>query len=151
MPRITGRSVIAGEDVPVDFVGDVPCVVYVLSPVCVWCDRNHDNIVALAEGASNRFRFVGISEHSELLEDYLSRLPLPFDVLALDFSEFEDLDLLATPQTVLVGTDGIVVYTWLGVMYGRELAYAERVFNVRLPGLRDPGELFFVPPPGVLE
>ena len=150
MPRLSGRTALTGKDVVISFAGDIPSVLYVLSPVCIWCDRNYENIVALAEGASGRFRFVGISEHAELLPDYLRRHPLPFDVLALDFHDV-DLDLLATPQTVSVGRDGVVVNAWLGVMYGRALAYAEHFFGVRLPGLRDPGDLSFVPPATVME
>lgn len=129
---------IHGVDVAVDLTGGLPTVLYVLSPACSWCDRNYDNIVALATMLSDRFRFLGLTDSERydaaLVESYLQEYPLPFDTLLVESSRF-DLDLSVTPQTVVVRPDGEVQHVWIGALFGRRLSYAEYVFNVRLPGL----------------
>lgn len=129
-----------GNRVVVEFTNPMPTVLYVISPDCDWCKRNHGNIVALWNAVSGQYRFIGISdsEHDrESLESYLQEYPLPFDVLVLDSSR-AGLDLSITPQTVVVDFGGIVMHSWPGALFGRALSYAEYVFNVRLPGLEDP-------------
>lgn len=135
VPRLTVRDV-SGMESTVDFTGDAPSVLYVFSSTCVWCERNYDNIVALA-ASSSRFRFVGITEDDRgVLDDHLRERPLPFEILVVkDFSNVEGLDLSLTPQMALVGVDGIVEHAWAGALFGRALGYAEHVFGVRLPGV----------------
>ena len=128
-----------GNEVVVEFTNPTPTVLYVISPGCDWCERNHRNIVALWNAVSSQYRFIGISdsEHDrDSLESYLQNYPLPFDVLVLDSSR-AGLDLSITPQTVVVESGGIVMHSWPGALFGRALSYAEYVFGVRLPGLED--------------
>ena len=138
VPGFIARDV-NGVEVTVDFTGELPTLLYVLSPVCSYCDSNYDNIVALATMLSSQFRFMGLanSEYSaKLIASYLQEYPLPFDVLLLDSSA--GLDLSVTPQTAVIGSDGRVQHAWHGALFGRKLSYAEYVFDVQLPGLRTP-------------
>ena len=135
VPNLLARS-ITGASVAVDF-DDVPTVLYVLSPICEWCERNHANIVKLATEVSDRFRFIGIFDSTysiDLVRGHLQDYPLPFDVLMVNSSDL-GLDLSVTPQTVVVVSDGLVQHAWNGALFGRSLSYAEYVFDVRLPGL----------------
>src|SRR5262245_12844082 len=59
---------------------ELPTVIYFFSPDCHWCDRNLDNIRALAQTAHDRFRFVGVSLRNEDLQTYLAQSKLPFAV-----------------------------------------------------------------------
>jgi len=40
-----------------------------------------------------------------------------------------------TPQTILVGTDGVVKKVWLGALTATQQSEVEKYFSVRLPGL----------------
>lgn len=67
VPELSART-IDGAEVSVHFADAKPGVLYVLAPSCQWCTHNYDNISALAEATSHRYRFVGISEdHNEIL------------------------------------------------------------------------------------
>lgn len=125
-------------DVEVRFAGGLPTLLYVFSPVCAWCDSNHENIVALATMLSTQFRIIGLADSAygpDLMAGYLRTYPLPFDVLFLD-PVTAGLDFSLTPQTVVVrADDGMVRHAWGGALFGRRLSHAEYVFGVRLPGL----------------
>ena len=58
----------------------------------------------------------------------------------LDFSTVEGLDFSITPQTIVVGSDGMVDHVFPGAFAGSMLTYAEYVFGVSLPGLNLPTE-----------
>ncbi len=114
-------------------------VLYTLSPMCGWCVSNHANIVALANHAGARFRFVGLATDGTVAEvkSYLSELPLPFDVYVLDSIALADtLRLQATPQTIVLGAGGHVVESWVGAYLEQEdIANVEHYFGIELPGL----------------
>lgn len=149
MPKLTART-IDGKDIVIDFAGDMPSVLYALSPTCRWCERNHDNIIALATAASSRYRFVGISDDNNgLLEQYLHDYPLPFDVFVANFSGIKGLD--GTPQTVVIGPDGVVTHAFAGVLMGHMLSYAEYVFDARLPGVTAPPNPLSAGPAGTVQ
>lgn len=57
---------------------DKPTVFYVLSPSCVWCERNQANIDKLAELKGNDFRFIGLSLVEPGLKEYLEEHQLKF-------------------------------------------------------------------------
>jgi len=111
-------------------------VLYVMSPDCVWCARNLDNIRALAGGVGERYAFVGLSNTANKLDVYVASTPLPFPVVVPDKSKLpKGLDLNATPQTVVVSENGTVEKVWVGAFGGDNLADAEKYFGVQLPGL----------------
>ena len=119
-PRSVVRDFVAHDvndvNVKVDFNGGLPTLLYVFSPICVWCDSNYENIVALATMLSTQFRFIGLADSAygaELMAGYLRAYPLPFDVLFLD-PVTAGLDFSLTPQTVVVRADGVVQHAWGG-------------------------------------
>ena len=128
---------LAGLDVVVDFASDTPTVLYVFAASCGWCAANYHNILALASVPSDRYRFVGVAHDEgdgDALEEHLRDYPLPFDVFVL--ADADRPAFRTTPQTVVVGTHGVVDHSFPGAFTGRMLAYAEYVFGVRLPGLK---------------
>lgn len=61
MPALTGADT---NGVPTSLPlagGSQPILLYVFSPSCGWCTRNIDNIKALAAGAGDSFRLLGVS------------------------------------------------------------------------------------------
>jgi hypothetical protein len=98
---------------------DKPTVVYIFSPACPWCAVNRDKITTLAKAQAGRFHFIGISLTPEGLEAYLRTDPLPFDVYTdLRNSDVAKFHLGTTPQTLVIGSNGRVVKSWLGAYIG---------------------------------
>lgn len=115
-------------------------VVYILSPSCVWCARNLNNIRAMARGSGSKYRFIGLSTTSSKLSEYLKSTPLPFPVLAADSSRLPDgLDLSGTPQTIVVAPNGRVRKVWRGALQGAPRSDAEAFFHIALPGVAENG------------
>lgn len=114
----------------------LPTVVYVFSPSCVWCERNLRNIQAVVRARGVRFRFVGVSLSSAGIGPYLSNHQLDMPIIAqLEPATISRLRLGATPETIVVGSDGRVEANWLGAYVGDTQAAVEKFFGLRLPGL----------------
>lgn len=129
------------------FVGDKATVVYVFSPSCKWCNRNLENIRALAEGVKEKFQFVGLSVTDSGLQEYVARSGLAFQVYIMMPSN-EGYLSRGTPRTLVVSRGGKVAATWFGAYGGDLRKKVEEYFQVSLPGLsedesagREPGKL----------
>lgn len=152
IPPFQARHV-DGSLAPVDFSPTGPStLLYVLSPLCVWCEVNHHNIVALATEVSPHFRVLGVSPGGRRLKEHLDDYPLPFDVLVMDPPDTPAaLDLSVTPQLALLGPDGDVERVWLGAWFGDTLGAVEDAFGIHLPGLPTSADRLFTtsdgPPP----
>jgi peroxiredoxin len=110
-------------------------VVYIMSPSCVWCARNLNNIQALGAARGSKFRFIGVSTTSEGLDQYVRETPMPFPIRLVDSEHLpKGLNMSATPQTIVIGPDGRVKKAWAGALLGKNLEEAEKFFDVRLPG-----------------
>jgi len=109
-PTGTGIDAVAavdkdGQDTIVDFRSPNGTIVYYWSISCVWCDRNHANIVALAEGEHGR-RVVGVTSGTRpaVLKAYLQAQPLPFETFVVDDPVWLGAAAFtATPATLLLG------------------------------------------------
>jgi hypothetical protein len=76
---ITAKRV-GGQDELISYQGvNLPTVLYVFTPPCVWCARNADNFKSLANRESADYRFIGISLSEQGLTDYVAKnnLTLP--------------------------------------------------------------------------
>jgi hypothetical protein len=114
----------------------VPTVLYVLSPACVWCARNLDNIRRLADQRSNAYHFIGLSITSVNLTEYLQSTKLPFDVSVVDQSTLpKTIRFDSTPQMILINSTGRVSKVWTGALDGDRKTQAEEFFHLKLPGL----------------
>lgn len=111
-------------------------IVYIMSPSCVWCARNLDNIRKLYSATASQYRFVGFSNTMDGLDKYAESGALPFPLYTVDSKSLRaPLDLSVTPQTVVVLGDGKVEKVWVGALAGDRKDAVERFFGVSLPGL----------------
>jgi hypothetical protein len=81
MAQIDAQS-LNGEKVRVQLAGSRPTILYVFTPQCSWCVRNHDSVKTLAETAGGSYRIVGLSFTDRGLPEFLSANPLPFEIYA---------------------------------------------------------------------
>lgn len=95
-------------------------LIYVMSPRCTWCDRNHHNVLALARLNQDKVRLIGISVLQPGLKEYLERFRLPFPVYSVERDSLQT-SLKSTPQLVLVGPDGKVSKVWPGLLSAADL------------------------------
>ena len=130
-----------GKQETISFAGSQkPTVFYVLSPSCVWCERNNENINAIAKEKADNFRFIGLSLANQNLSGYLQSHRFTFPVYANVAPEsIAMLGLGVTPQTIIVGPDGRVIKNWVGAYSSSIQPQVEEFFGVRLPGL-DPSK-----------
>lgn len=133
LPEIDLRD-LEGRPVRLEYSrSKVPTIVYVLSPTCVWCDRNMPAIKQLAAAVAGRFQVVGlaIGEKSQLAK-YAAALPFPL------YTDISDADakayrLQSTPMTVVVGSDGVVAAVWPGAFARDVKTNVESFFGLLLP------------------
>ncbi|PYS79570.1 MAG: hypothetical protein DMF70_12770 [Acidobacteria bacterium] len=115
---------------------DKPTVFYVLSPSCIWCERNRKNIDELTRAKGNDFRFVGLSLSEEQLKEYVEQHRLNFPVYTgLKPDTIQSLGLGGTPQTIVISPAGSVLKNWAGAYREQTQREVEDYFQVRLPGL----------------
>ena len=117
--RTVSVSTAAGLRREIIFAGELPTLLYVLSPTCSWCKRNHDNVIALAKQVRGRYRLIAIvneaSSPRAVSATTVQGLENLFDVV---YSGTRSLlttgDLDATPQLSVVSGSGIIERTWVG-------------------------------------
>lgn len=113
-----------------------PTVLYVLSPTCVWCDRNNANLKRLSELRGNDFRFIGLSLAEPGLKAYVDAQHLEFPVYTrLTTETIQALGLGSTPQTIVISPDGRVLKNWIGAYIDPLRPEVEAYFGITLPGL----------------
>jgi len=90
----------------------------------------------LANAASPRYRFVGLSNTHTALAEHLTAKPLPFPVYSADTANLpKGLDPGPTPQMVVVSAEGKVEKVWRGALQPKTQAEVEAYFHTTLPGL----------------
>lgn len=143
-PPLTMLPAVSRTGAQKDLRFDHPTLLYVFSPACRWCSRDHQNLLALHEARGLAFRFVAVTKDVIRLEEYLNKNPFPFDVVLADRSRISgalETNLSATPQTVVIREGGIVEKAWIGALFGPRKTEVEAYFGVRLPGITaDPGD-----------
>jgi hypothetical protein len=111
-------------------------VIYVFSPRCGWCKRNLANMKALLKGAGPRYNFLPISVDGAGLQQYWTEAGLSGDVYADPSPGTRDAyGLAGTPQTIVIGSDGVVAKDWKGAYTGGLQAEVSSWLDVQLPGL----------------
>jgi hypothetical protein len=128
---LDGRDVtMATKDTP------LPTVVYVFSPTCGWCKRNHSSVEALIKAAGARYRFVSVSMQRQDLSDYLAERPTAAQVFMEPSSDtVKTYGLGATPTTIVLNANGVVERVWVGAFTGTTRTEVEELFGVRLPDI----------------
>jgi hypothetical protein len=138
LPEISARSV-DGRHVVIGYPR--PSVVYVLSPNCIWCGRNYQNVLALAAASAGRYQWVGLAIDTDAahLRQYLAKSPLPFEVFMPEPPDLlERVNVRGTPTTLVVSAQGEIREAWVGAFMTDRLAAVNSFFDVRLPGLVAP-------------
>jgi len=135
---ISGAS-LAGQPAMVTLQGRLPTVIYHFSSSCGWCDRNWDNLEAVAEAARGRYRVIAVSAEQGL-KAYAEHRALSVEVIEqLNPAAERLLNLTGTPKTIIVGADGIVTHEWPGAYTNRVARQVEELFDIHLPGLSPAG------------
>lgn len=117
---------------------DIPTVVYIFTPACIWCARNMDNFKALADGQATGYRFIGVSLSDQGLAEYVAKNKLKLPIYSgLSTEAVKQYKLGSTPRTIVISSEGKVLQDWAGAYVGDQKAQVESFFNVTLPGLRE--------------
>lgn len=112
-------------------------VIYWFSPTCGWCKRNSANMRALANASGKVFDFVPLSATAEgVAQSFHDN-----GVQVLAYAEPAEASLAAyglsgTLQTIVVGADGKVAYSWIGAYREPLASEISSVLGVHLPGLK---------------
>lgn len=137
--KVESVTAVAVDEKPVTISykdSDKPTVLYVLSPSCVWCERNQANIDKLAELKGNDFRFIGLSLVEPGLKEYLEKHQFKFPTYTrLTSDAINSLGLGSTPQTIVISPEGRVLKNWRGAYIEQVQPEVEEYFQIRLPGL----------------
>jgi hypothetical protein len=114
--------------------GELPIVVYVLSPMCKWCKANWPGVNSLATQLGAKYRFVGVSSTNKDLQAYVNTYRPAFPVYYADPAVAEStIQLNLTPQTLLFSSDGFFVRGWDGAYTGETKQQLSSFFRVGLP------------------
>ena len=115
---------------------DLPVVLYIFTPECIWCARNLDNLKRLVSQKHEAYRFVGLSLSNEKLKDYVAENKFEFPIYsALPENVIREYKLGPTPQTIVISPQGRVLQNWTGAYVDSQQAEVERFFGIQLPGL----------------
>ena len=110
-------------------------ILYVVSPECVWCDRNMENARALAAAVEHRYKMVGIVTSNVDASKYARDHGLDFEFVSqISADTKSSYHMAGTPQTIVI-RDGRVVANWVGAYAQSRQKEVERFLNVSLPGL----------------
>lgn len=113
-------------------------ILYVMSPQCGWCQQNEENVRTLYRSTKENFNFLVLGTAADGLAAYVKSSPYESLVRTIDPTVVPPaLDLLATPQTILVNQRGIIERVWVGAYLNEKQTEIEDFFQVHLPGLRD--------------
>ena len=136
IPEVLGTSP-DGAPVSIRFVDSLrPTVIYVLSPNCIWCQRNLANIQHLSSEKGAEYRFVGLSLTEDGWDQHVRDANYSgIEVYVADRASVDELRLGITPQTLVLDRDGTVVRNWLGAFSDDTGADVASYFGVDLPGL----------------
>jgi peroxiredoxin len=115
-----------------------PTILYIFSPKCSWCDRNFDNAIELSKQTESRYNFVAVSLDDTTLIEYIQRNHLRWTVLTnVSSSTMTSYRLGVTPQTIVVGPNGVVLHSWTGAYSPPTVSEIQKTLAVRLPGLSE--------------
>jgi peroxiredoxin len=112
---------------------ELPTLLYVFQPSCVWCQRNASSINSLVAQSAGKFQVVGLSLSSEGLTEFIERHQMTFPVFTdLPVNVAEAYHLGMTPETIIVSPDGTVLKSWGGAYSGAAGPSIEKFFSLRI-------------------
>jgi len=118
-----------------------PTILYLFSPLCHWCNRNFDNMMALYHATKNQYVFVGVSLSPNGVKDYVQSHAIDYPVVMdISTSLRQTYKFSATPTTIVVSTDNVVIKEWSGAYDGAVHKEVEGYFKTKLPGLAVEGK-----------
>jgi hypothetical protein len=124
-----------GKTAILDFRSDSrQTMIYVLSPSCIWCERNSRSFDALSKSGLN-LRILGLSASLEGMEAFVARTGFEFPVYKPTGSTAVERRLAdtPTPTTILVSRSGTVIKLWSGSYVGSNRASLQEYFKIVLP------------------
>jgi hypothetical protein len=108
-----------------------PTILYYFNPSCSWCERNWQAVEALERGTRGRYRFVAVTTADR---DRVNDHAFPVATFwAWHEAGRRAYQLGGTPHTLVIGSDGRVVRSWVGAYIRNTRSDLERYFQVRLP------------------
>lgn len=134
VPPISGVSG-DGAEVTVAYDTDLPTVLYYFKTDCGWCERNWANVEALIDQTRGRYRVIGLAASPKLPQYLTDRDGLLPVVRNVDRDTLATYKFSATPQTVVVSPEGLVVASWMGAYQQRQAEAIAEFFDVTMPGL----------------
>lgn len=115
-----------------------PILLYVFQPHCVWCQKNGDSILSLANQVSRDYRVVGLSLVRDDLTTFVKLHNMTFPVYYVTSpSTLTKIHIASTPETILLSVKGTILDSWDGAYSGGTKTALERVFAIRLPSELD--------------
>lgn len=116
--------------------GQLPLVLYVISPGCSWCEKNQPNAETIAKETSSKYRFVALSLDSKGLKEYVASHHITFPIYSdLPQETISKYKFGGTPQTIVISSEGKVLQNWRGAYTGDLKIQVEKFFNTTLPGI----------------
>jgi hypothetical protein len=95
---------------------------------------------ALIRAAGPKYDFVPISLTESGVPEFWSKAGAATAVYVTPFPETRQaFGLGATPQTIVLGSDGVILKNWRGAYTGSLLHEVDSVLSVQLPGLGEGG------------
>lgn len=145
LPAVTGVD-LNGKPLTLEYGQDSRrTLLLVFSPACRFCKENMPNWEAIMGSVDkNSFRIAGISLMENGLKEYLAQYginDLPI-VAEMDPKARAAYNLVLSPQTILIDSEGKAEKVWTGVIEGEKKAELERMLNIQLPfvGKSNPGD-----------
>lgn len=121
---------VEGGTTKLAIAGSEGLVLYVISPVCPYCEQDCNNIRSIA-AKKQKTRFVGLSTQGRNLDTFLRGCQLPFPVYVASSSSLADpSDLNVTPQTIVFSSEGAVLRNWVGMLTGERMREAMSFFKI---------------------
>jgi hypothetical protein len=115
---------------------NVPTVLYVMRPGCIWCQRNHSNLKTLLAEAGSKYRFFVVSLEADGAAKYQADHPVSATMITnLSENTKREFKLGGTPQTLVISPAGVVLKNWVGAYTGPNESEVQKEFSVKLPGL----------------
>lgn len=133
VPAIQGKT-LGGQLATIGYSGQLPTVLYVFQPSCIWCLRNQENITAMTERLAGKYRLIGLSLATDGLDEYVKKHNIRFPVYTdLTPDAIEAYRLGGTPETLVISPDGKVIKNWQGAYFGTTASLVEKFFSITLP------------------
>jgi hypothetical protein len=136
LPPITGID-LNGNRFTMDYGQDPrKTLLLVFSPGCRFCKENMPNWEAMMGGLDkNSYRVTGVSLMEDGLKEYLAEYGLgDLPVVAeIDPQVRVGYNLVLSPQTILIDSEGKAERVWTGLIEGEKKDELERILNIQLP------------------